>query len=413
MRGYEKIILENVGIFFIVIDKGGKVIDCSVEAENHLGLKNAEGKCINEVGTLLPKEAWKTEQEEIEVVWEKGNFRNYFIFQSIPIEEGYILCFRREKPPKRLVTDLPFDYSIDEIPGIPEEVKKLARIGARSNVPVLIHGESGVGKEVLARAIHKEAGRSGNFVPVNCTSIPRDLAEAELFGYEPGAFTGADKKGRPGKFEIADNGTVFLDEIGDMPLELQGKLLRVIEDREIWRVGAIKGKKVDFKLVCATNADLKELVNKKAFREDLYYRITGVEIWLPPLRERIEYFDEFITYFLEKHKGDIIFSKEAMEALRSYSWPGNVRELERVIEFLIMMKEGSKDKIIGIEDLPEKMRKPEEKIPRTLSEKIEVLKKKEIRKALEKHKGNKTRAAKELGISRWGLIKMLKSLKME
>jgi len=138
-----------------------------------------------------------------------------------------------------------------------------------------------------------------------------------------------------------------------------------------------------------------------------------VEIWLPLLRERMEYFDEFITHFLEKHKGDIIFSKEAMEALRSYSWPGNVRELERVIEFLIMMKEGSKDKIIGIEDLPEKMRKPEEKIPRTLSEKIEVLKKKEIRKALEKHKGNKTRAAKELGISRWGLIKMLKSLKME
>ena len=349
MRRYEKIILENIGIFFIVIDKAGKVIDCSVEAENHLGLKNAEGKYINEVGTLLPKEAWKTEQEEIEVVWEKGNFRNYFVFQSIPIEEGYILCFRREKPPKRLVTDLPFDYSIDEIPGIPEEVKKLASIGARSNVPVLIHGESGVGKEVLARAIHKESGRNGNFVPVNCTSIPRDLAEAELFGYEPGAFTGADKKGRPGKFEMADNGTVFLDEIGDMPLELQGKLLRVIEDREIWRVGSVKGKKVDFKLVCATNADLKELVNKKAFREDLYYRITGVEIWLPPLRERMEYFDEFITHFLEKHKGDIIFSKEAMEALRSYSWPGNVRELERVIEFLIMVKEGSKDKIIGIE----------------------------------------------------------------
>ncbi len=415
MKDYSKEIINNIDTYFIVVNDKGKIISHSDNAPSFLGVRDIVGKHIEHIADMIPGDIWKEEIENVEILWSGKTSKHYehFIFQSIPFKEGYILCFRESKPPEILITDISYEYSLYDIPGISKEIIEKARKGARGNKPLLIIGESGVGKEVLARAIHKQSKRKGHFVPVNCTSIPRELAESELFGYEPGAFTGAMKTGMPGKFELADGGTIFLDEIGDMPYELQGKLLRVIEDKEIWRVGSTKGKKVDFKVICATHQNIKKLVEKKAFRKDLYHRISGIEIHLPPLKERMEYFDKLVEYFLNKHGGEWInFTDEAKGLLKNYPWPGNIRELEMVIEFLIMEKEGSKDEIIRIEDLPEKIREPEEKIPETLQEKIEALKKKEIKKALEKHNGNKTKAAEELGISRRGLTKMLKRLKL-
>ena len=216
------------------------------------------------------------------------------------------------------------------------EMKKLVEMVSRANTTVLIQGETGSGKELVAEALHVASERKGGNISVNCAAIPSELLESELFGHEKGAFTGADRA-RPGRFEQADNGTIFLDEIGDMPLSLQSKLLRVLEGRKVQRVGSSKEIEVDFRLVCATHQDLEKKVEKGEFRADLYYRINVFPIEVPTLAMRSVDVPILIKGIIEKIKfsGQAInvnFSEEALKVLSNYSWPGNVRELRNVIE---------------------------------------------------------------------------------
>lgn len=230
-----------------------------------------------------------------------------------------------------------FDSILGQSPSICS-VKDMAKAAAQSRSNVLILGESGTGKELIAQAIHNASDRSsGPFIAINCGSLPKGLIESELFGYERGAFTGANKEGHPGKFELAHGGTIFLDEIGDMPLELQASLLRVLQSKEIVRIGGKQKKEIDVRIMAATNVNLLESVQKKEFRDDLYYRLNVLSIEVPPLRERktditllADHFIASISHILGKHIDGI--EEEAQEILSAYNWPGNIRELENVIE---------------------------------------------------------------------------------
>ncbi|WP_239500157.1 sigma-54-dependent transcriptional regulator [Desulfurobacterium thermolithotrophum] len=284
-----------------------------------------------------------------------------------------------------------------------EEILKKASLFAKTEAPVLILGESGVGKELIARFIHKESGRKGKFVSVNCAAIPSELFESELFGYEKGAFTGA-LCAKPGLFEEADGGTLFLDEIGELPLNLQVKLLRVLQESEIRRVGGTKTKKVDVKVVAATNKDLKELVKKGDFREDLYYRLNVLTLKVPPLRKRPEDILELTGFFIRKFSGKygkkVEITPEAFQILLSYSFPGNVRELENLIHRLVIT---SIDKIRP-EDLMDLKEKEKENhcneidFSKPLPEKLAEFEKKMIEEALKRSNYVQVKAAKLLGI---------------
>lgn len=232
--------------------------------------------------------------------------------------------------------------------------KELASTAAMTNSTVLLLGESGTGKELFAHAIHNASKRKGPFIAVNCSAIPRSLIESELFGYEPGSFTGANRQGRPGKFERANNGTIFLDEIGDMPLDLQAVLLRVLQEREVVRVGGFKPIPIDVRVIAATNRNLEERIREGAFRKDLYFRLNVITVNIPPLREiksDLGLFVERLLPQLSKKLGKNInqISEEAMSALMSYNWPGNVRELENVLERSILLAQTNR---IERENLP-------------------------------------------------------------
>lgn len=280
---------------------------------------------------------------------------------------------------------------------------------ARSNSTVLITGESGTGKELFAHSIHNASNRRKEpFIKVNCSAIPAELAEAELFGYEDGAFTGARKSGKPGKFELADGGTIFLDEIGDMPLVLQSKLLRVIQEKEIERVGATKTRKIDVRIIAATNKDLKRLVVDGKFREDLYFRINVVELLIPPLRERKPDIPVLAEYFIKKYNNLFSkrvdgLSKSALDALVNYNWPGNIRELENIIERILNYIESG---LIGIQDVPEEIRRSGQ-ISTITGHSLANIEQNAIQAALVEADGNKSRAARLLGISRSKLYEKL------
>lgn len=245
-----------------------------------------------------------------------------------------------------------FGDIIGESPKMKSVFKVIERI-AESNVTVLVRGETGTGKELVAAAIHKRSKRKEEpFVKLNCAAITDTLIESELFGHEKGAFTDA-KEARKGRFELADGGTLFLDEIGDISASAQVKLLRVLQEREFERVGGSKTIKVNVRLVAATNRNLEEMVKNGTFREDLYYRLNVIPIDLPPLRERGNDIEQLVNFFLQKsmnnHKKRVVITDEAMEILSQYSWPGNVRELENTIERIVLM--GSEDGISADEML--------------------------------------------------------------
>jgi two-component system response regulator AtoC len=222
------------------------------------------------------------------------------------------------------------------------EVEAHCRLVASTDIPVLVLGESGTGKEIAAMFIHKMSSRSGrNFLKVNCAAMPLDLLESELFGYEQGAFTGAVKP-KPGKFELCNNGTIFLDEIGEMPTALQAKLLQVLQDGSFSRLGSRMTVKVDVRVIAATNINIKEAIARKTFREDLYYRLNGFSIHLPPLRERREEIPVLAKYFMSRYaakfeRDALPFSATLMQALSSYTWPGNLRELENTLKRYLVL----------------------------------------------------------------------------
>jgi len=299
-----------------------------------------------------------------------------------------------------------------------QEVLATVERVAPTNSTVLLGGESGVGKDLIARAIHQHSRRAGGpFIKINCTAIPENLLESELFGYEKGAFTGA-AAAKPGKFELADQGTIFLDEIGDMAGSLQAKLLRVLQEREFERLGGTKTIKVDVRVVAATNQDLRAALEQGTFREDLYYRLNVVPISIPPLREHKEdipyLVDHFITRFAENSAKRMTgISPQAMKLLADFHWPGNVRELENILERAAVMASGEK---IEVEDIHLDIAgRPESGaglaasavsangsvlplLP--LGSTLEQFEDEIIKEALRRSGGNKSQAARLLGLSR-------------
>lgn len=300
-----------------------------------------------------------------------------------------------------------------------QKVVNMALRVSNSNANVLITGESGTGKEVIANLIHDNSGRKNNtFVKVNIAALPETLIEAELFGSVKGAYTGSVQD-RKGKFEEADGGSLFLDEVGDLPLEMQVKLLRAIQDKEVTRLGSNTVIKTDIRLITATNKDLNKLINEGKFREDLYFRLNVINIEIPPLKKRREdippLIDMFIKKFGKREGKDISsISKDAMSALIRYNYKGNIRELENIIERAIVLSRGS---ILTMNDLPvfintfkenTSFDKIDESLP--LPERIKIIEKNIIGKSLKKFNFNQTKTAKELGISESGLRYKIKSL---
>ncbi len=295
----------------------------------------------------------------------------------------------------------PFKYGIIGKSKAMQKVYSDIEKVACAPITVFISGESGTGKELVARAIHYSSSRaSAPFVCVNCGGIPEGLLESELFGHMKGAFSGAHEA-RAGFFQTADGGTIFLDEIGDTSLAMQGKLLRVLQEKEIYMVGNYHPQKVDVRILAATNKNLNTLIKKEKFREDLFFRLNAITISLPPLRERGDDILELIPYFLSKFAKELDkpiphFSDNSLEVLRNYFWPGNVRELENMIQALVVMTENS---TIEVSDLPAFMRfsaLPKGGLNRTLAE-VEA---ECIRNVLANVSGNKSKAAKILGIDR-------------
>jgi transcriptional regulator with PAS, ATPase and Fis domain len=297
-----------------------------------------------------------------------------------------------------------------------QEAKKVAIQAAASDLPVLIVGETGTGKDVFAHAIHQLSSRRGRpLVRVNCAAIPAELFESELFGYDAGAFTGASPKGKPGKFELADNSTIFLDEVGELPMPMQAKLLRIIQEHEVERVGGTKTLKLDFRVIAATNRDLKVMLSRGEFRQDLYYRLNIFLLKTPPLRQiradipRLAY--HLLSLIREQSGPPCRIESRAMRSLMAYDWPGNVRELRNVLEraWSVAMN-GS----IMEEHLPLEIRNCESIAPafndalHTMKDEMALAERRAIQKALSLTSGNRSEAARLLGIHRTGLYQKMK-----
>jgi DNA-binding NtrC family response regulator len=308
-------------------------------------------------------------------------------------------------------------YQFENIVGHSQEMQEIFATVTRvapTRATVLLAGESGVGKDMIARAIHEHSPRKGRpFVKINCTAIPENLMESELFGYEKGAFTGANIS-KPGKFEQADTGTVFLDEIGDVPASIQVKLLRILQEREFERLGSNKTQHTDVRVIAATNVDLRAALEQGTFREDLYYRLNVVPMNIPPLRERKDDIPYLVEHFAKKYGGEI--SEGALERLMSYHWPGNVRELENVIERSILLAQGPRVEAedIKIETGTARARpavSTDAFLPEGMT--LDQYEQSIIREALKRADGNKSQAARLLGLTRNALRYRLAQMGIE
>ncbi|AIH03697.1 sigma-54 interaction domain-containing protein [Thermodesulfobacterium commune] len=327
----------------------------------------------------------------------------------------YNLLYEEKKKREFFEKEVKKKYQFYNLVYSSEQMRQIIKICEKissTKAPVLIQGESGTGKELIAKAIHFNSDRADKpFIAINCAAIPENLLEAELFGYEKGAFTGAFTS-KPGKFELANGGTLFLDEIGDLPLSLQAKLLRVLQEHTFERLGGTKSIKVDFRLISATHKNLKELISQGKFREDLYFRINVVNIYIPPLRERKEDIVVLIEHFLnqlnQKYQKSVKISKEVLKIFLEYPWPGNVRELENTLESMVIL---SDDELITPEHLPEVFKSCQISQPKSdvqesslqainLKQQIEEEEKQRIISALKACKFNQTQAAKLLGMTR-------------
>jgi PAS domain S-box-containing protein len=444
-----KSIVESMHEGLLAIDKDFNIVSCNYKCENLLGLKrdDVEGnkislvwdiedldKVINNGDIIRDKEIAYNNLKNKNNLEEKR-----FLCSLIPINDslkpeekslisGAMILFQdisdaRERIYKMASTAA--DTTIDHILGESEailNVKRRAIQVATSDSTILITGESGTGKELFARAIHFASPRKENtFVSINCGAIPDMLLESELFGYEKGAFTGADKSGKPGKFEIAHRGTIFLDEIGDLPLHLQVKLLHAIQNRQIDRVGGVKPIDIDVRIIAATNKNLEEMIKEKQFREDLYFRLNVIPLIIPPLRERGHDTELLLDFALKKftkllNKSIESFSEDAISALLKYNWPGNVRELENVVEYAVNMENSDK---IAFDNLPDRIQRTlTERIKESsiLRERMDDYQKKIIEDTLAqtgKSLEGKLLGAKLLGISESTLYRRLRELNIK
>jgi transcriptional regulator with PAS, ATPase and Fis domain len=442
--------LDNIEFGTLVVDADGMVTFYSKSYERFLGIPRAQvlGRHVTEVieNTRMHIVA---QSGEPEIGWKQKIRGQNMVVQRIPIRDdsGKIIgavgqvMFRDVAEITELAQKLnlleskleyyerelehlrsskyTFDHIIGTSPAI-EEAKRLALKAAEGSSTVLLLGESGVGKELFAHAIHHGSPRrSKAFVRVNCSSIPRELMESELFGYEAGAFTGAGRRGKPGKFEMANQGSIFLDEVGDMPLEMQAKLLRVLQEKEVERVGGTKTLGVDFRLIAATNADPEELVKAGRLRRDLFYRLNVVPVHIPPLRERREDIPAISRHLLsrireEQGLGRLGISAEVLALFQRYEWPGNIRELTNVLERASYAADGPQ---IEMEHLPLFLQdirgaRAGERQRSNLRQAVREAEREAVLQALKMAKGNKAKAAKLLGIHRTGLYQKLGRLKL-
>lgn len=343
---------------------------------------------------------------------------NSFLVNVRPIELdgkiiGYVILVRTIKEINRIINEVSNSYvntGFDDIVGNSftlNEVKEYSIKSSKGDSTVLITGESGTGKEMFARSIHSSSNRRDKpFIAINCAAIPESLLESELFGYEEGSFTGAKRGGKVGKFELGNGGTIFLDEIGDMPLHLQTKLLRVIQERIIDKIGSIYSTPINIRLISATHKDLDEMVAQGEFRRDLFYRLNVIPIKIPPLRERGGDVGILMEFFLKKcniklDKRVLGFSVEVIDCFNIYSWPGNIREMENAIEYSVNMEVGD---IITMASLPTRFR---ETSYAQNSYNIKAMEKKLIEEVLAKYK-NRELAAKILGIGRATLFRKIR-----
>jgi DNA-binding NtrC family response regulator len=358
-----------------------------------------------------------------------------FDFIAKPFDTDHLLMLiKRALETQRLLTEnillkeeFALKFGLPRIIGMSEKILSVAQIVqkvAPTKTTVLLIGESGTGKELFARAIHNLSNRKHYpFVPINCAAIPRDLLESELFGHEKGSFTGADAK-KLGKFELADKGTIFLDEIGDMDLIIQSKLLRAIEEGDIERVGAVKAINVDVRIVAASNKDLEKAMEEKIFREDLYYRLNVFPIRIPPLRERREDIPLLVEYFLNKYCHEIktpvkSISRDSLDMLMNYHWKGNVRELENTIERAVILCDGdvilseyiTLSKQYGAGSARTQV--VNGSLVAVAKEALRAAETERIRSALKETKGNKSRAAEILQVSYKTLLTKIKEYSIE
>jgi PAS domain S-box-containing protein len=447
VRFYEAI-LDNIHNGVIVTDPDGKVIFFSKTYGNFVGIDPGEaiGKhCTNVIENSRMDVVARTGVPEIDQP--HRIMGQDMVVQRIPIRmDGKVIAVygqvmfkdvrdvhalarklnvlesKVELYEKELESLRSSKYTIHHIVGKSEgiaELKKLALKAARTNAPVLLMGESGTGKELFAHAIHYASDRRPYpFIRLNCAAIPKDLLEAELFGYEPGAFTGAGSKAKPGKFELAHRGSIFLDEISDLPIEMQPKLLRVLEEKETERLGGTHLTKVDFRLIAATHENLEKCVERGRFRKDLYYRLNVIPVQIPPLRERkedIALITEHLVQTLNKELGMNVtrVSPEVLDILMKYDWPGNIRELANILERVLYSTDGDTIQVRHLPIFLQGMNGMSPKLQPTLLRRLrEDLEKEALLHAIRMAKDNKNKAARLLGIHRTALYKKMKKLQI-
>lgn len=428
-------VLETAHEGLFALDQKGYVKHCNNIAAELFNTTKRDliGRHINELMSGSPAlkvlETGRGYTENEEIFSNRGK-QYHFIVTCKAVQrgdevEGVVISFRDIEEAQKLIYNFnnrTIKNTVDDIIGTSRSImtaKHQTLVIARGNSTVLITGESGTGKEMFAKAIHYASNREDKpFVIVNCGAIPENLLESELFGYEKGAFTGASEKGKVGKFEQADGGTIFLDEIGDMPLHLQVKILHVLQNMRFERVGGNKEILVDVRVIAATNKDLESLISEGSFREDLYYRLNVIPLNIPPLRERREDIKLLMNRFLKKYNSFMNrkvtgFSKEVENLYLNYSWPGNVRELENAIEYGINMVFGDE---IGIDEVPARiLRKGEDlmkfkNMDMSLTDQVKLYEREIITEKLKQHNGSKDVVAKELGLSRATLYRKLSEL---
>ncbi|RNB82181.1 PAS domain-containing protein [Brevibacillus nitrificans] len=428
-----EVVFENAHEPMIVTDKDGKILLLNRSYREFLNVQDVIGKPVTDVieNTRMHIVGQEGVAEIADIQHIKGQS---MIAHRIPImDEGKVLAvlgtvlFQDVKElaslaamvdqlkdeltyyKKELRRRMGATYHVDQIVGYSQKMQELKQFSqkvAKSDSTVLITGESGTGKELFAHAIHAESKRKmGPFIRVNCAAIPDTLLESELFGYEEGAFTGAVRRGKKGKFELANHGTILLDEIGDMPLPLQAKLLRVLQEKEVEKVGSVRTTPIDVRVIASTNQDMLASIKEGKFRADLYYRLNVVSLSIPPLRERLEDLPELVSNLLAQlveSTGVTVRSidDDVWAVMRSYSWPGNVRELRNVLERALHLMEDDvlKKEHIWLPAPSEELSNPA--VVRPLKETLEQAEREALLHAMKEAGGNKQEAAKLLRISK-------------
>ncbi len=424
---YLRALVESDPRGIVTVDRQGTIVEVNSSARRLLRLPvECQGRRLEEFldkSDLAACLDTGREDSDREVLVRRSGTSCYMSFASIHLDDGELvgglITLMERKKMMRMAVQMvgaQAHFTFASILGTSrnlQEALRLARIAAGSAAPVLLYGETGTGKELFAQSIHNAGSRSTRpFVVINCGAIPKELLESELFGYEEGSFTGAQKGGRPGKIELADTGTLFLDEIGDMPLDMQVKLLRVLQSGEIQRVGGLRTIPVDFRIIAATNRNLRTDMEQHRFRADLYYRISTLTIVVPPLRDRGQDVLQLAEYFVRRYERQLGRSiwpvpEETMNALLRYPWPGNIRQLENSVERAVHFSEGSPllPSHFGIPDLvnPKGAREEEQDFAS-----LEHLERTHIARVMEQFGSNLSRVAAVLGISRPTLYRKLR-----